>query len=435
MRQKLCKQFVFEESNRSLLTISDSTKIRLNAKTNQLELSIQSYNPSTGDPVYSTDTDLTITTWLSNPLALTQWLGFMMEPLTPNQPTNTQVRFKLNDGTNDRYWGGSSWDIAGATDWNTEDEVSANISSFPATSKQLGVVLNLLTTDGVSTPTVKDLELLYEAEIDYLRSLIVDSLLADLKEGIRPNVDETVRARGGDKLDLRDLETAYNILSVEAVYDHDGDPNHTTDLLSSYNATSKTITLTTSVERGRKMWIVLLVEPEGYLEWGSQDYTEVEKLPAIVIESVDLSGNTVNARFEVKNLNDDTATIRRVPFRLSGEFDIVLLAEKNRTLFSMMDQALTYMATTTELHWRAVDEYVSMYPIEQGLFRQRPTLKDEHTNRFTLRAENIYLWLRPEEVLPLVQNFNVILTDTSLEGGPRWTGIQTGLPSSHQVQK
>jgi hypothetical protein len=435
MRQKLCKQFLFEEVNRPLLTISDSTKIRLNAKTNQLELSIQSYNPSTGDPVYPTDTDLTITTWLSNPTALKQWLGFMMEPLTPNQPANTQVRFKLNDGTDDRYWGGASWDVAGATDWNTENEVSANISSFPATSQQLGVVLNLLTTDGVSTPTVKDLELLYEAEIDYLRSLIVDSLLEDLKASIQPNIDFAIRALGGDKLDLRDLETAYNIVSIEAVYDHDGDPQHNTDLFSSYNATSKTITLTTSVSRGKRMWIVFIAEPEGYLEWGSQDYTEVEKIPAIVIESVDLSGNTVNARFEVKNLNNDTATVRRVPFRLNAEFDIVLIAEKNRTLLAMMDQALTYMATVNKLHWVAVDEYVSMYPIEQGLFRQRATLKDEHTNRFTLRLENIYLWLRPEEVLPLVRRLNITLTDNTLQGGSRWTGIQTGLPSSHQVQK
>ncbi len=432
MRQKLCKQFVFEEINRSRLTFSDSTKIRLNPKTNRLELSIQSYNPVTAAPVYPTDSDLTVTTWLSNPTALVQWLGFMMEPLTPNQPENTQVRFKLNDGTDDRYWDGGAWSVAGATDWNTENEVSANIGSFPVTSKQLGVVLNLLTTDGVSTPSVKDLEILYEAEVDYLRSLIVDSLLADLKENIRPVVDLAMRAPGGDMLNLRDVETGFNILSVQAVYDHEADPNHNTDLLSSYNSTSKTIHLTSSVARGKRMWVEFLVEPEGYLEWGSQDYTEVEKLPAVVIESVDLSGNTVVARFEVKNLNTYEATIRRVPFRLSGEFDIVLLAEKNRTLLSMMDQALAYMATTHKLHWRALDEYVSMYPLEQGLFRQRPTLKDEHANRITLRLENIYLWLKQEEVIPLVQNLNITLSDQSLQGGSRWTGIQTGTPSLKQ---
>lgn len=423
MKQKLCKRFVFEERFRSQLTFSDSTKIRLNPRTNQLELSIQSYNRVTGDPVYSTDTDLTVTTWLTNPLALVQWLGFMMEPLTPNQPASTQVRFKLNDGTDDRYWSGSTWAVAGATDWNTENEVSANISSFPVTSKQLGIVLNLLTTDGLSTPTVQDLEILYEAEIDYLKSLIVDSLMQDLKENIRPIIDYPVRAPGGDLLNLRDLETAFNVSSIEAVYNHSDDPTHITDILSSYNSTSKTIELTGAVARGKDIWIQFLAEPEVYLEWGSQDYTEVTKLPAIVTENVDLLGNTVNARFEVKELNTYTATIRRVPFRLSAEFDIVLLAEKNRTLLTMMDQALAYMATTSLLHWRAVDEYLSMRSIEQGLFRQRPSLKDEHANRFTLRVENIYLWLRPEEVKPLVQQFNVSLSDTSLQGGVRWTGI------------
>ena len=101
----------------------------------------------------------------------------------------------------------------------------------------------------------------------------------------------------------------------------------------------------------------------------------------------------------------------------------------------MMDQALEYMATTTKLHWRALDEYVSMYPVEQGLFRQRPTLKDEHANRVTLRLENIYLWLKPEEVVPLVQRLNLTVADQSLQGGARWTGIQTGSPRLKQIPR
>lgn len=428
MRQQLCKRFLFEERYRSQLTFSDNTKVRLNSKTNQLELSVQSYDRVSGDPIYSTDTDLTITTWITNPIALTQWLGFMMEPLTPNQPENTQVRFKLNDGTDDLYWDGGAWSVAGAADWNTENEVSANISSFPVASKQFGVVLNLLTTDAGATPTVVDLEILYEVEIDYITSIVVGSLMEDLKDNIRPVIDFALRAPGGDQLNLRDVETAFNILTVEAVYNHSDDPTHTTDILSSYNSTSRTITLTGSVARGKDIWITFQVEPEIYLEWGSQDYIEVTKLPAVVIESIDLMGNTVNARFEVKNLNTYTATIRRVPFRLSAEFDIVLLAEKNRTLLAMMDQVLTYLATTTLLHWRAVDEYLSMYSVDQGLFRQRPTLKDEHANRFTIRVDNIYLWLKPEEVVPLVQQLNLTISDKSLQGGTRWTGILTGSP-------
>lgn len=423
MLQKLCKTFLFQEANRSRLTFSDSTKIRLNPATNRLELKIQSYNVVTGDPVYPTDTDLTVTTWITNPQTLVQWLGFMMEPLTPKQPANTQVRFKLHDGTSDRWWNGATWAVAGAADWNTEQEVSANISSFPVTTKQLAVVLNLVSDDGTATPTVKDLEILMAVDIDYLKSLFVDSLLEDLKEDIRPVVDYGIRAPGGDKVDLRDLETAFNIISLEAVYNHDIDPEHTTDLLSSYNATTKTIVLTSSVDRGTRLWIKFVAEPEGYLEYGSQDYTEVTKLPAIVIESIDITGNTVNARFEVKNLNDYTATIRLTPFKLSAEFDIVLLAEKSRTQLVMSESALKYMATTPLLHWRAVDEHLSMYPVEQGLMRQRPTLKDEHSNRFTLRVENIYLWLKPEEVVNLVQQLNITVTDPSLGYGPKWAGI------------
>jgi hypothetical protein len=430
--QKLCKRFLFDKAKVGQLTFSDDSKLWLDQTANALTLRPQSYNRVTGDPVYPTDTDLIVTTWITNPEALTQWLGFSVEPLTPNQPADTQVRFKLNDGTDDRYWSGASWDVAGAADWNTEDEVAANISSFPVTSKQLAVVINLVSDDGVSTPTVNDLDLLMEVDIDYVRSLIADSFMADLKENVRPVLEHAMGALGGDKLDLRDLETAYNVLDVTAVYNVSDDPNRLTDLLSSYDVTTKTIQLTGSVVRGKAMVILFQIEPEVYLEWGSQDYTEVSKIPAIVIESVDLTGNQVQARFEVRELTTYTAVIRRSPFKLMVEFAIVLIAGKNRNLLPMVDQMLAYLATTHQLRWRAIDENVSMRSLDQGTFRQRPSLSDEHATRFTVVLDDVYLWLSPEETVFLVQQLNLNFSDSSLQGGPRWSGIQTGTPRPKQ---
>jgi hypothetical protein len=426
MRQKLCKQFKFEEVNRPLITFSDSAKIRLDPTTHQLELKIQSYYPVTGAAIYSLDTDLTVTTWITNPTALVAWAGFSMQPMSLQQPDDTQINFKLNDGTNDRYWDGGAWAVAGAADWNTEAEVAANIATYPATSKQLGLVINLVTTDRFVTPTVELVELLMDLEIDYVRSIIAGSLEPALRGSINPIVDYTIKAPGGSKLDLRDVETAFNILDVDAVYNHTDDSDHVTDLLSTYSTTTKTITLTGAVDRGKDIWIRFLTEPEVYLDWGSQDYVEVTKLPAIAIENFDLSGNTVNASMIVKDVSDNTAIVRRVPFRLMIEFDVVLLAEKNRTLLSMMDQALKFMVDTPLLNWIEVDEKISMYPLEEGLFRQRPSMKDEHASRISMRMENIYLWLRSEDSVNLIENVNYTLTDNTLQGGARWTGIKAG---------
>ncbi len=119
--QKLLKCFRFERKNHSRVTISDTTKIRLNTKTHRLELKVIGYNRVTGAAKYSLDTDLTVTTWLTTPVSVKQWLTFAVDPLERLQPDGTSVRFKLNDGTDNYWWSGAAWVVAGATDWNDEE--------------------------------------------------------------------------------------------------------------------------------------------------------------------------------------------------------------------------------------------------------------------------------------------------------------------------
>lgn len=428
MLQSIPKLFEFKEERRSLLTFSDASKIRLNPQTNQLELRVQSYKRATGAPIYSTDTDLTVTTWTTNPLSIKQWRGFAATPRPTLQPAGASVRYKLNDGTNDLYWNGSVWVTAGAADWNDEATVAANIGTFPVTSKTLGFVINLVTTDSAVTPTLKQLCLLMDCEIDYFKSLVADSLIVSLRQGNRLLIDYTYDSPGGTTLDLRDLETAYNIVDVDAVYDHTNDPDHATDLLNSYNVTTKSSFLSSAIERGNTVWFRLEIEPEVYLEWGSQDYTEVSKIPAIVLENFDAIGNTVSARFEVPDISSLNAVVRRKPFRLRLEFDVVLVAEKNRTLLPMLDKSLEYTSKTHLLHWRDLDEQIDLTSVDEGVFRPRANLKDEHTVRFSMVLHNVYLWLEPEEIVPLVQQVNLTFASEQSRGGQLWTGVKTGQP-------
>jgi hypothetical protein len=424
MTRTIVKQMSFERRNFSRVTSSDSTKIKLNVETNQLELVVQSRDVN-GDPVYSLDTDLAITTWLMEPEVVTRWLGFEADPISPTQPTGASLGFKLNDGTSDFYWDGGAWAAAGASDWSTEAQVAANIATYDASSQKLAVVINLLTIDAAVTPTVKELDLLMEGHLDYIHSIVADSIVPALRESIQPTFDFAMRSPGGVSLSLRDLETKYDVLNATAVYNHTTDPDHLTDLLSAYDTASKTITLTTAIARGEDAWIRINVQPKVYVSWASQDFIEVERVPAVVVNTVLAVGQVVGGLSYVRNASDATAVVKRLPFRLSLEFEVLLLAKDTRTLLVMMDHALGFVSDNQLLHWRAVDEQVSLTPLIGQDFSPRPNLSDKHQASFGFRLDDVHLWLGADESEFLIQNLNVNLIHTS--NGLRFGQLQAGI--------
>jgi len=423
MTQKLVKCFDFNEDLRERLTFSDPAKIRLLPQSltypyGTLQLKGQSIHPSNGKTIYPLDTDLTVTLSPTEPQQLVQWLVFDVTPRPGLQPAGTSVTFRLTDGTTEYYWSGAAW--VPATDpahFNDQATVTANITQFTqdVAGNKLGLVIKLATTDKYETPTVDVIDLLYECRIDYLRSLVADALIPSLREGLHTRIDHVIHAPGGDKVRLQDIETAYKIVSFDAAYDHEADPNHRTNLLTGADLDSKVLSLSTSVDRGKRLWIEFTIEPKLYLNYGSQDYTEVEKIPAVVVDSFELSGAEVSAEISARDIGTMQATVRRSPFRLDLQFSVLLLAEKNRTLLAMMDRALEHASTNTVMNWPACDEPVTLRMMDEGDFSQRPNLSDKHQTGYTLRMENVYLWLRPEEVKPLVQQVNLTLAPFGVE--------------------
>lgn len=407
MRRSYPKMIRFEEKNRARLTFSDATKIRLNPETNRLELKKQS------DGKYPTDADLYVASWVVNPETLKGLLGFHADPLEQNQPDGTSIRFRLGDGATEYYHDGASWVAAGASDWNTETEVAANIESFPIATLQFQVFVNLATSDPDQTPTCEGCCLMMDVDLDYLPSIVGDSLAASLRERLRPVIDHAlVFDQGGTKVSLLDLETAYNIVSIKSAYDFDADPKRLTDILDSYNPASKTVTLTTALPPGARVWLKIEVEPEVYINWGSQDYIEVEKLPAIVVDRIEGNGAQVWSTAVVRNKSDGTARVLKRHYRLNLLLDIVIMAGKDRPLFTMMDQALAHAHDNAVLRWRAVDEQISLKTVQEIDFRPRPDLRDEHGSSYSLRLEEINLWLGAEEARYLVERVNLTLTSS-----------------------
>jgi hypothetical protein len=55
-----------------------------------------------------------------------------------------------------------------------------------------------------------------------------------------------------------------------------------------------------------------------------------------------------------------------------------------------------------------VDEEITMRVVSEVEFRPRPDLRDEHGSSYSLRLEEVNLWLGPEETIPLAER--VVLT-------------------------
>lgn len=424
-RRKVVKHFAFEEGNRYRLTFSDPSKIRLDPKLDQIQLARQGFHPVTRKPIYPLDAGLTVETWLTTPQAVRRWLGFSADPRPAKQPAGTIVQYKLNDGTTDLYWDGGAWSAAGPADWSPEEDVVVNIGTFPVT-KALKVIVNLATADAEVTPTLKSVALLMDCEIDYLDSIIHDALIPSLKANLRPVLTFTVLADGGNKVSLLDLETSFDIKGVLRAFDEDSDPDHLFDIFSSYDDADRTITLSVSLERGTPIFFEYEIEPEVYLNWSSQDYTEVDKVPAVSIDRIDGTGSQIYGECSVKDVVNNEAVVLRFPFRLQLNIDIVLLAEKNRTLLKMQDRSLEYQAKVPLLPWPAIDEEIQMRTDVELQFRPRPNLGDAHSSSFSLILSDIHLWLRPEETIPLVTSCNVGVT--RLQDYPSVDLVKTGQP-------
>lgn len=283
--KKIMKRLVFEEKNRSKITLG--TGVRLHPQKDNLQLSAV-------DDLYSTDPNLYAKTWVFNPSSVIRWTGFDVIATNPQKFDGTyytSLGFRLSDGTNEYFWNGSSWEI-NTTDWNTEQQVATNISSFPVASKQLQVVVNLVTTDTSYTPLVYEIVVLYESNIDLQDDLFYNSIIPYL-ENVNPISDFIVTLTAtGNTIDLDDypLETPYDITGIDSCFNHTDDPNYTTDIFQSYNSTTKVITLTSSVDSGKLVLIKFIYKPVVAIST-DQEYVEVSEVPAIHILNYEVVNN------------------------------------------------------------------------------------------------------------------------------------------------
>lgn len=291
--KKIIKRFDFLPDEVYRLDLTGGLVVNRKAKGLELPASNDSQGPFSILRPYSLDQTLTARTWITNPKALTQWVTFQVEfrkdpPWTnPNvSGTPVTIQFRLSDGTDDLWWDGAAWSVAGVGEWNSEHEIAANIATFPVTDRKLGVVVNMYTLDSKVSPRIRALKLLYEAELVEEWDLVYNSLLPAIKNAVRPQARAVYQLEvDSSTIDFSDtralgFDTGYNIVDVTSAFDYTNDPTLLVDIRQSF--ASSILTLSSELEAGSQVYVNFTYEPTVTV-LTSRDYSEIATIPSICI--------------------------------------------------------------------------------------------------------------------------------------------------------
>jgi hypothetical protein len=387
----------FPFHDRPLLQLSDPAKIRVHPTDHVLRL-----RPNAAGK-YPTDANLYIRGPEINPTAVRSWRAVQVFAEEARDPEGTivgTVRYRCNDGTTDRWWNGSAWAAAAAGQWNTHADLQAHLPTFPVTSRKLRLVFNLKTTDASYTPTVRSVQLLFDADIlSDLEELIYRSLIVQL-ETIRVPVEVVLPWPGGTTADLDAVLTQAEPVqfdAVTAVFDHTADPTHLTDLLSGYNTASHVVTLTGAVTAGHQVVIRLAAQPEvAYTT--HPDFNEISRLPAIAIDSVT---EQFRAQSTVKQsaVNVGTLAALVVPAPRQSDFVIGLrmIANRGLDLVRLSDAVKTWIACNRTLRIASLDAAADLVVDRQIDASPRPDAIHMAETQGAIRLVNVPCWIFPAE--------------------------------------
>lgn len=366
----LIKTFEFIESERSRLDLTGGLRLnpgRMGVEPARLELPFKS-SPRTR---YDESTTLTAATWVTTPMSVKEWRGFEAVIKHAQDPDGggavvTEDFYRLGDGVDEFWWDGGTWAVAGATDWNTEAEVAANIATFPATAKSIQVIVNLRTNDDRVTPKLFAVKVLYGAVIDHHEDYVIRSLVPDMKANIRAPGRTLIGFSGGTSVVIQDYkpETPYDIKDVESVYNDTADPAHLFDLFDSYNAGTQTVTLS-SDPGACNLFIRFKYQPVVAVKT-SRDYSEVGKVPSLTIERVRIV-NATERSCDDSVINKDAGTAVKVfaPRQGDIEFDVIADTDKIVDLYRLMEEARKYFAQNRFLVSRGMDERFRLWLVDE----------------------------------------------------------------------
>lgn len=332
---------------RAATVFSDSTKIRLDPEDYKIKLSLQESNWK-----YPTDSDLSVRSRTYNPEAVQQLLMIQLNSTIPVDEDGADlctVKMRIYNGTNEMWWNGGVWAIAGAGEWNTEAEINVNISTFDVTERKFAIVLNLQTSDANFTPIVESVFVLWQGEVDWSQDIILDSLTKTVQQEASYFDDAALPPLPADSttIDLDDYvdESKLTIVDVEAVYEHVSDPYHLTNLLSSYDTGTKVITLNSTMLSGGVPYIRLKVLAD--VAWDThQDFTELGNLPQVIL----MNTRTINSSpysfihsSSIVRRDTNEAVKTPAPYRMTYQVTMEVRTDRTRGQQRLLDSLISLL--------------------------------------------------------------------------------------------
>lgn len=327
--------------------------------------------------LFPTSGDNYIITPLFNPAAVRQWIGFQSYLDQVNDGPDVQLTgdgYRLSDGTQQWWWNGSAW-VVDTTHWNTEGDIASHIATFAATARQIAIVANLTTTSTSATPVLRMLRVAWVGKVEVFEDLLYRSLVP-LLQTVRTISDFAIKVPmpGGAQLDIGKAVTStklsFNVVDVESVFNDNIDPNHYNNILQSYNPTTKIATLNPAIPVGQFAFCRLVLQPQVSVVSTSQDFIEVEAVPALQITNVQSVDST---SLSVDNSCTNKATgaqlIVQAPYRFNLRFTMIALAPGGvdlarllRALVNLVENNFTIMSKQTGEEYRfwMIDEFNTM---------------------------------------------------------------------------
>lgn len=374
------------------LTFSDTDLIWLNSDGYTVQLKRQSSG------LYPITDDIWFRTWTTVPKACRKLL--MLEVFPEIEPDGSEIQVRIYDGSDDYYWDGAAWSVAGASDWNDEATINANIETFPilpdrtfAITVNLRSIAGTLDAAGVITPLVYEVRVLMEVHIDFIEDIILRSLMPMMESGVTaaanhaampsPLIDTTTLDFG----QLR-INTPYNITGIERVYDLTDDIDLLYNLYESYDSGTGIITLNATLPAGHRPLIVFRYTPElSFIT--HQDYIEVYKLPAIIIQKIEVpttSAYNIAAREGIVDKGTYDAVVVDVPTKISLEFKIHGLTASVVDEMRLMSRTLQFFKENVFLTSTGLDEKYRIYLETEFRDMSNPSRSDQRAfwTKFTI---------------------------------------------------
>ena len=362
--KKLIKRFDFTNDMRDYIELGSG--VRLDAKEQYIKL-------IDDDGVYSLNLDMYAKTWVANPNSVKQWLGF--ECVIENERDNddysqivTGANFRLHNGVNEYWYDGTEWTID-SVNWNTETEVSNNISSFPVDSKKIGIVINPYTIDETKTPTIRAIKILYSSDIENQDDYLYRTIVRQLKAQVNPIGDHPITlATSSNTIDIANdyaLETPYDVIDIDSVFNDTDDPDHFVDILQSYDSVNKTITLSETVDANKVVWVKFIYVPLVAVSTGLE-YYEVEKVPALLLGNINLI-NTTKLTISDSVINKETGEGTKVlpPDRSDIDITMKIITTSARDQARLADELKRFFANNELLTSWGLDEKFRLQLMEE----------------------------------------------------------------------